>query len=153
MADASLITPELEALLGRAFEREPVEVTLALVHHAMDVYGDARLPFAPGDEVPDYVLLAMTPPAERGQLMPRAQPAQLVVSNGWRFERPLRLGDRLTCRVRLGSLSERFGGHFGHSLQYRTDAEFRGSTGALVATDAITFIQYDPANATPEPAP
>jgi len=141
--EESLLTPEVRALIGSARPEAVATVTLRAVNRAMDTFlGRHNQSFAPGDDVPGYVLSALEPETEIGALPP-VLPSSLLISNEWEFERPLRLGEQLTLTSRLADISERFGGRFGYSLYFRSDVEFRDVTGAVVARSVRTMMQYD----------
>src|SRR6478736_4213152 len=96
MPDASLLTPEVLALVGR--ESEPVKAVLSskAVRHAIEVYGgDASRRFAPGDAVPNFAFAALEPDALPVNV-PDLLPDSLLVSNEMEFERELRLGEELS---------------------------------------------------------
>jgi hypothetical protein len=149
--EESLLTDEIRALVGTAVPMLPVEVTLRAVQRAMDVYlghhdGTAAEPGAP---VPGYVLAALDSESEPPPL-PAILPNSLLISNEWSFERPLRLGERLDVAYRITGISERFGGRFGYSIDFRTEDEFLDATGAVVARSARNMMQYDASQARAE---
>lgn len=148
MPDESLLTDEIRALQGQATPMLPVEVTLRAVQRAMDVYlgNHDGAPTAQGAVVPGYVLAALDSESEPPPL-PNLLPNSLLISNEWSFERPLRLGETLEVAYRITAISERFGGRFGYSIDFRTEDEFIDSTGAVVARSARNMMQYDAAEA------
>lgn len=148
MPDESLLTPEVRALEGVSTAMEPVQVTARAVQRAMDVYLGHHdgAPTEPGAVVPGYVLAALDSESEPPPL-PSLLPNSLLISNEWSFERPLRLGEQLSVAYRITSISERFGGRFGYSIDVRTEDEFSDATGAVVARSARSMMQYDASQA------
>lgn len=147
MSDESLLTDELRAQIGRETSARPVEVTLKAVQRAAEVYhGEPiRLDLKPGDEVPGYTLAALGADGE-DVAIESPMPNSVLVSNEWLFERPLRLGETLMCKGRLGDIAERFGGQFGQSLHFRREAQYFDGDGNLVATSVNTLMYYDARN-------
>jgi len=148
MPDESLLTDEVRALQGRATPMLPVQVTPRAVRRAMDVYlghhdGAAA---EPGSPVPGYVIAALDSESELPPL-PDLLPNSLLISNEWSFERPLRLGEELSLTHRIAGISERFGGRFGYSIDFRSETEFRDAAGEVVARTAMTMMQYDASEA------
>ena len=148
MPDESLLTDEVRALVGRATPMLPVQVTLRAVQRALDVYlgNHESAPTTPGANVPGYVLAALDSESEPEPL-PSVLPNSLLISNEWSFERPLRLGEELAVNYRITSISERFGGRFGYSIDFRSEEEFVDETGAVVARSGRSMMQYDAAEA------
>lgn len=153
MPEQSLLTDEIRALQGPATVMLPVEVTPRAVQRAMDVYlgHHEDAPDEPGSPVPGYVLAALDSESEPPAL-PTLLPNSLLISNEWSFERPLRLGEKLDVAYRITGISERFGGRFGYSIDFRTEDEFTDSSGAVVARSARNMMQYDASEARDEGA-
>ena len=148
MPDKSLLTDDVRALVGRATAMLPVQVTLRAVQRAMDVYLGHQdgAPTEPGASVPGYVLAALDSESEPEPLPP-VLPNSLLISNEWSFERPLRLGEELAVSYRITNISERFGGRFGYSIDFRSEEEFVDSSGAVVARSGRAMMQYDASEA------
>lgn len=148
MPDESLLTDDVRALQGRATPMLPVQVTARAVRRAMDVYlgHHESAPAEPGSPVPGYVIAALDSESELPPL-PNLLPNSLLISNEWSFERPLRLGEEFAMSHRITGISERFGGRFGYSIDFRSEVEFRDSAGKVVARTAMTMMQYDAAEA------
>ncbi|MCC7364090.1 MAG: hypothetical protein IT303_06930 [Dehalococcoidia bacterium] len=144
MPEASLLTPEIRALIGTGNEPVAVTITPAAVRRSMRaVFGEIATPtFAPGEEVPGYVLIALQPEGDELP-MPDLMPDKLEVSNEIDIVRPLRMGETLQVRSRIGHIAERLGGRFGYSLLIRMDVEFSEPGGAVVARFSFTAMQYD----------
>ncbi len=143
MPDASLLTDDVRALIGVPTAMDPVQITLRAVRRALDTYTGSRGgDFADGAPVPGYVIAALDSESEPPPI-PLLLPKSLLISNEWQFERPLRLGEQLDVSYRIVDISERFGGKFGYSLDFRTEREFRDATGTVVARTAHTMMQYD----------
>jgi hypothetical protein len=149
MPEASLLTDEIRALIGQRTELLPVQVTIRAVRRALDVYlGQLEASFQEGDDVPGYVLAALDSESEPPAL-PVLLPNSLLISNEWEFERPLRLGEQLNVAYRIVDISERFGGRFGYSLDFRSEEEFSDASGAVVARSGRSMMQYDAREAQP----
>ena len=156
MTDASLLTDDLRALIGRSTALGTVEVTLRAVRRSIEVYLGAAeaerrtLALAPGDAVPGYVIEALGSDfnvESDGTGLPVVLPNSLLISNEWQFERPFRLGERLVVASRLADISERFGGKFGYSLDFRTEVVFSTPDGEVVAHNGRSMMQYSAAAA------
>ena len=147
MPDESLLTDEVRALIGRRTELDSVKVTLRLVKRATEVfYGNPGRDYAEGEEVPGYVISGLDPEKDPPEL-PRLLPQGILISNEWSFERYPRLGETLSITTVMANISERFGGQFGYSVDFRNETEYRDSSGALVATSSTNMMQYDAASA------
>lgn len=145
MPDESLLTDEVRALVGRSGEPASVTVTPQIVLRAAETFARRRITLpADGEPVPGYVLAGLTTDGDVPAL-PSLMPNSLLIANEWTFERPLRMGERLTARNRIADVVERFGGQFGYSLHFRTEVEFRDERGELVARSNHTMMQYDAA--------
>ena len=147
MTEESLLTEELRGLIGKTTTPGLGRITRKGVARATEVYyGKPLTGLNDGDIVPGVALAAIETEAE-GFQTPNVMPNSVLVSNEWEFLRPLRMGEELSAQTRLADISERFGGRFGYSLYFRTDVEFRDSTGELVARSSNTLMQYDAKNA------
>ena len=142
MPEQSLLTDDVRALVGATSEPVEVEVTLLAVERAIEVYGGRPRSFAAGDPVPGYVTSALASVA-KGVELPTLLPRNILISNELAFERPLRLGERLSVRERIADISERFGGQFGYGIYIRSETEFLDASGEVVARTARTMMQYD----------
>ena len=105
-------------------------------------YGTPGPDFADGDDVPGWVIAVLDPEKDPPEL-PRLLPQSLLISNEWSFERYPRLGETLDLTSVVTNISERFGGRFGYSLDFRSEVEFRDQSGAVVARSASSMMQYD----------
>lgn len=147
MIEQSLLTDEVRALIGRAGEPAPVRVSRRAAERAMDVYYGHHTRAVAADGTVKGVVLAALENESESVRYPDLLPDGLLISNEWEFSRPLRLDEELTVQSRIVDINERFGGRFGYSLYFRTDAEFRDSTGEIVARSVRTMMQYDAASA------
>ncbi|HXU25547.1 MAG TPA: hypothetical protein VN697_16105 [Tepidiformaceae bacterium] len=154
MPDESLLTAEIRALIGRTTPMGTVEITLRAVRRSLEVYlGAAEAErrtrdLVPGDPVAGYVIEALGSDfnvESDGNGLPSVLPNSLLISNEWQFERALRLGEHLTVASRLADISERFGGKFGYSLDFRTEVQFAAPDGEVVARNARSMMQYNAA--------
>lgn len=149
MAEQSLITDELRALKGRTGTSRPVKITDELVHRSMGVYRHGQDPvhFEEGAVVPESVLLILAPNRGESEIhIPDPLPKSLMVSTEISVKRPLRMGDSFQARARVGDISERLGGRFGHVVHIRTEVEFLETSGEVAASTATTMMFYDPKN-------
>lgn len=159
MTDESLLTESIRALVDRPRPLGTVEVTVRAVRRAMEVYLGAAeaarraADLAPGGPVPGYVIEALGADfnvESDGDGLPAVLPNSILISNEWQFERPFRLGERLAIVSRLASVSERFGGKFGYSLDFRTEVQFVAEDGTIVARSGRSMMQYRAEGATGE---
>jgi hypothetical protein len=149
--DASLLTDELKSLIGRGGDPVEVLVTPTAVRRAREVFeGAPGGALSAGDAVEGFVIAGLETSSGQPRT-PDVMPNSVLISNEWEFQRPLRVGDRLSARARLADISERFGGQFGYSLYFRTEVELTDAEGATVARTATTLMQYDARNARREP--
>lgn len=148
MPDQSLVTDDVRALIGRAYPLMNVQVTRRAYQRALDVYlGEHGFGPRDGADVPGYVIESLDsetePPA-----FPALLPQSILVSNEWQFERPLRMGEELEMTYRLADVSERFGGRFGYSIDFRSEVSLsEPGGGPLVARSLRTMTQYSAADA------
>jgi len=146
MADQSLLTDEIRALVGQATESREAIVSEEAVRRAVGVYGGDVPSLKEGGIVPGFVLTGLMPEGDNIRI-PNLLPKSVLVSNEFAIERPLVLGERLMARSRIADISERLGGQFGHGLYVRSEQEFRGLDGEVVGRTASTLMHYDPAGA------
>ncbi|MGI8925594.1 MAG: FAS1-like dehydratase domain-containing protein [Tepidiformaceae bacterium] len=148
MPEASLLTDDVRALIGRASPPVAMVISRAAVAQAIELFhgmdhGKERPPLpGEGERAPGYVLGALEPEPNRMEL-PALMPNSLLIGNEWQFERPLRVGEELSLVTRIADVSERFGGRFGYSLTFRSEVEFRDGAGQVVAKSVRTMMQYD----------
>ncbi|MBK6560762.1 MAG: hypothetical protein IPH65_02545 [Dehalococcoidia bacterium] len=145
MPEQSLLTDEVRALIGSETPAGTVQVTPRGWRHAVEVY-TGRVPAetpAPGEPVSGYAIAALETENGGTSRIPDLMPNSLLIANQWEFERPLRMGETLTASSRIVDITERFGGRFGYSIDFRTESVYRDPTGAVVARGGITMTQYD----------
>ena len=147
MPDASLLTDDVRATIGRASEPVTARITRRMAQKAMDLYlGHHDRPLVEGGPVPGVILVALQAEGEQVE-SPDLMPNSVLISNEMQFERQLLLGEELTIQSRIADISERFGGRFGYSLYLRTEVEFRDAAGAVAARTVQTLMYYDAASA------
>lgn len=147
MPEESLLTDEVRALIGQETPAAPARVTRRALHRAMDVYlGHHDESYQDGDDLPGWVIEAIDSESEP-VATPLLLPQSLLISNEWAFERPLRLGEVLQATHRIANISERFGGRFGYSLDFRSEVTFRDAEGTVVARNSRNLMQYDASGA------
>lgn len=148
MQEESLLTEEVRAHIGKVASPGAARVTpRALFRAAETYYGKPWEPVpAEGEPVPGIVIAALETESA-GLEIPTVMPNSLLISNEWQFERPLRMGEDLDVQARLADITERFGGRFGYSLYFRSEVEFRDTSGAIVARSVNTMMQYDASSA------
>jgi hypothetical protein len=145
--DQSLLTDDVRALIGVPRDMGVVQITPRVFGRALDVYlGSHPEPPPDGTPVPGYVIEALDPDVDAPQ-PPSLMPNSLLISNEWQFERQLRMGETLKVASRLVDVSERFGGRFGYSIDFRSEVEYSDATGAVVARTVRTMTQYSAADA------
>jgi hydroxyacyl-ACP dehydratase HTD2-like protein with hotdog domain len=147
MPEASLLTEETRAHIGRTSEPVTARITRRMAQRAMDLYlGHHDRPLVEGQPVPGVVLVALQ---AEGYVLetPDLMPNSVLISNEMQFERQLLLGEELIIQSRVADISERFGGRFGYSLYLRTEVDFTDAAGALAARTVQTLMYYDAANA------
>ena len=146
--EESLLTDDVRALIGQSKVIGKVTVTRQAYKRALDTYtGRHNDPPPDGAEVPGYVLDGLST-EEDVPRWPNFLPQQVNISNEWEFERPLRMGEEFVVSTRLASISERFGGRFGYSLDVRTETVYsEAATGVEVARKVSTMSQYNVAEA------
>jgi hypothetical protein len=146
--EQSLLTDEVRALVGRARPLARVQVTPTAYKRALDVYlGDHGEVPPDGAEVPGYVIEAIN--TEREDFgFPALMPNSILIANEWQFERPLRMGETLDSTHCIVDVSERFGGRFGYSIDFRTEVALsEPDSGVVVARNVHTMTQYSAADA------
>lgn len=146
MADESVLTDEVRALVGSEAAPLRVRVTPRVVQRVVETYQLRPRTYAEGDAVPGMVVVALQSEAEMITI-PDVLPNSLLISNEVDFERPLRMGEELVVVSRLADIRERLGGRFGYSVYVRTENEFRQPDGTVAARSAQTMMYYDPAGA------
>ena len=142
MPEESVLTPEIQALVGTEAAPLHVRITPRIVQRAMETYELRPRALADGDPVPGMVVVALQSEAEM-VAPPNLLPNSLLIGNEVDFERPLRMGEDLVVVSRLADIRERLGGRFGYSVYIRTENEFREPGGAVVARQAQTMMYYD----------
>ena len=148
MPDESLMTDAVRALIGQAHPMMNDQVTRRSYQRALDVYLEHH-DYGPPDgaDVPGYVIEALDSETEPPGI-PALLPQSLLMSNEWQFERPLRMGEELEMTYRIVDISERFGGRFGYSIDFRTEVALsEPGAGAVVARSVRTMTQYSAADA------
>lgn len=151
MPEQSLLTDEVRALIGSETPLGTVQVTPRNWRHAVEVYTgvDPKETPAAGEPVSGYAIAALETDYELTEL-PALLPNSILIANQWEFERPLRMGETLRASYHLVDITERFGGRFGYSIDFRADVVYRDDEGNVVARSGRTMTQYDPAEARAE---
>jgi len=150
MPDASLLTDDVRALVGRATPLGTVRVTPKAYRRAIEVYtGEPPLAVPPpGAPIPGYLIAALDSESPTpAPAVPALLPNSILIANEWQFERPLRMGEELESHHTLVAVTERFGGRFGYSIDFRTEVAFTDPSGATVARSSNTMTQYSAAEA------
>ena len=120
-----------------------VDVTPKSWRRAVEVY-TGKVPEqtpATGEPISGYAIAALETDYELTELPP-LMPNSILIANQWEFERPLRMGETLAASYRLVDVTERFGGRFGYSIDFRAEVVYRDATGAVVARSGRTMTQY-----------
>lgn len=147
MADESLLTPEVMAQIGQRTEPVRIRVTGRMVGRARDLHHAAgRRRLSPGDPVPGIVMTVLDGEGER--LSPAIPlPDDLLVSNEWSLDRPLRLDEEVVLTASVVAISERLGGRFGHSVNSVAEIEVADAEGRRIGHYRRTLMHYNAANA------
>lgn len=144
MAEQSLLTPEIMALVGVPGEPHEAVVTAELVRRAIETTWGKSRRTRPDSDVPPLV----AHPLETDDLrraFPPVLPVSILVGQEVSMWRAFEIGKRMTVTRRVAGVTERMGGRFGHSLLVRNETAFADDAGEIgVAT--ITSMHYDPAN-------
>lgn len=146
--DQSLLTDDVRALIGQETDMGTVTVTPKSWRHAVEVYTGkvpAETP-ADGEPISGYAIAALETDYELTELPP-LMPNSILIANQWEFERPLHMGETLHASYRLVDITERFGGRFGYSLDYRAEVVYRDAAGQVVARSGRTMTQYSASEA------
>ena len=143
MPDESLLTDDVRALAGKETPIGTVEVTPKALRRAVEVYTGSPPTTVPaaGEPVTGYVIAALDADYEL-EALPNLMPNSILISNEWQFERPLRMGETLQASYRLVDITERFGGRFGYSIDFRAEVVYRDAAGDVVARSGRTMTQY-----------
>lgn len=148
MPEESLLTDEVRAIVGQETPLGRVQVTPKAYRRAVEVYTGHIPRIAPGagEPVPGYVLAALDSESDT-PAMPSLLPNSLLISNEWQFERPLRMGEEFESVYSVVAVTERFGGRFGYSIDFRAEVIFKDGEGNPVARSGRTMTQYSAAEA------
>lgn len=146
--DQSLLTDDVRALIGMETDLGTVDVTAKVWRHAVEVYTGKAPAVTPADGEPisGYAIAALETDYELTEL-PSLMPNSILIANQWEFERPLRMGETLHAAHRLVDITERFGGRFGYSLDFRAEVVYRDANGEVVARSGRTMTQYSASDA------
>jgi hypothetical protein len=148
MPEASLLTDEVRALVGREARLGRVQVTPRAFRRAAEVFTGKGPHEVPGDgeAVPGYVITGLESESEAPPF-PDLLPNSLLIANEWVFERPLRMGEWLEMVHRVTDVRERFGGRFGYSIDVLSETAFVDGEGRVAARSGRTLTQYSAAEA------
>jgi hypothetical protein len=95
------------------------------------------------------VIAALDTEYEQSQL-PNLLPNSILISNQWQFERPMRMGETYDAAYQVVDVTERLGGRFGYSIDFRAEVVYRDEAGEVVARSGRTMTQYNAADARSE---
>ena len=146
--DASMITPAMQAAIGREAGRFMIEIDADLVRRlaeALEVddpgLRDALERNEIGAEVPPWAILT-----HYGRLRPDRVPDAplrgLQAADEFTILAPIRIGDRLTVVQRLADVQERIGGRVGHSLFVHHEWSYTNQHGEVVARTRRTRAHF-----------
>lgn len=144
--EQSLITDEHRSWIGK--KSEPITVTVSEkdAHRMRDVLEDSDPRWADDTGLaPPYVLAQMG--GRRPGQMPQILPGGLLTQQEWTFERPFKIGEKLTGYSEVIDIRERLGGRYGHSVLVTSATRFSDTDGNPVASAMLTITQFDPRRA------
>lgn len=148
--EASMITEEHRASIGRKTTPIPITISEADAHRMRDVLQDSDPRYRDGTGVAaPYVISALDPGLPAG-LLPRILPGTLLTQAEWRFERPLRIGEPLQAVSQVVDIRDRLGGRYGYSVLVMIGTDFLDAAGGTVCSSIKTVTQFDPKGARPE---
>ena len=146
--DESLITPAMEAAIGREGTPETVEISAEQVLRLMDALeeddAELRAAVAAGDRtvpIPTYALLT-TSTRQQQMTVPDAPQRALMAADSWSASGPIHIGDKLTIVPRLAEIQERIGGRVGHSLFIHHEWVYSNEAGEEVARVRRTVAHF-----------
>jgi len=146
--DESLITPEMEAAIGREGDPVTVEINPELVRRlveSLEEDDEAILASVNSDdphaEIPPYALITAAT-RQRQLSVPDVPRRGLMAADEWQILGPIRMGDKLTITPRIADIQERIGGRVGHSLFVHHEWVYRNQDGAEVARVRRTITHF-----------
>ena len=160
MAEASVITDEMRAVIGKELESATVEVDKTAVRmfaravgHTDLIYYDEEYAKSKGYRNlpvpmgflgnPANPIFRPDRPPRPGHVMPFKSPCQRVLNGGTDIEyyEPICAGDVLTSTAKIADISERRGG-IGPMLLITAETTYKNQEGRVVARFRGTLIQY-----------
>jgi acyl dehydratase len=155
------IVEDLQKKVGTEGKPVRLEIEKCLVRRYVEAVGDnnplwqdeeyARGTSYGGIIAPPWLLCALMatfPTVSQAKTLPSAVPEvtlprERVLDGGgeWEFSLPLRLGDTITARTKLGKVFEREG-RIGKMLFFVYETKYTNQRGELVARSSSTLINY-----------
>ena len=146
--DESMITPAMEAAIGREGDPVTLTITRELVRRmaeALDEPDPALLAALESDdatpEAPGWALFVHFGRYRQPDL-PDAPPRGLMAADELTLLAPIHVGDELTVVSRIAGMNERIGGRVGHSLFVDHEWTFSNQHGVDVATTRRTVAYF-----------
>ena len=161
MAQEDIVVEDLQKKVGTEAKPVRLEIEKGLIRRYVEAVGDnnplwqdeeyARGTTYGGIIAPPWLLCALMatfPGSSQPKTLPSAVPEvtlprKRVLDGGgeWEFSLPLRLGDTITARTKLGKVFEREG-RIGKMLFFVYETKYTNQRGELVATSSSTLINY-----------
>ena len=144
--DESMVTPAMEAEIGRAGDPVQVTITRELVHRMAEALDEPELLAAlEGDdatpEVPGWALFVHFG-RYRQRTLPDAPARGLMAADELTLLAPIRVGDELTVVARVAGFNERIGGRVGHALFVDHEWTYTNQHGVDVATTRRSVAHF-----------
>ena len=146
--EETLLTPAMTAQIGREGEPISVEISREATRRMAEALGEddpAVIAALEGDDpravVPPYALLTVVT-RMRQVSAPDLPGHGLLAADEWRYDAPVRLGDRLRVVPKIADIQERIGGRVGHSLFVHYEWSCTNQDGDTVARVHRTVAYY-----------
>ncbi len=147
--DESLITPAMEAAIGREGDPLTVELSRELVRRLADALEEddpqllaALEGDAPSPEIPHWAIFTIAARL-RQQRLPDAPERGLMAADEHWMLAPIHVGDALTIVGRIADIQERIGGRVGHSLFVHHEWTYTNQDGVDVARSRRTTTHFN----------
>jgi len=147
--DESLITPAMEAVIGREGEPFTTEISRELVRRLADALEEddphllaALEGDAPHPAVPHWAVFTIAARLRQQPLPDSPERGLMAADEHWMLA-PIHVGDRLTIVGRIADIQERIGGRVGHSLFIHHEWTYTNQDGVDVARSRRTTTRFN----------